>query len=77
MDHQKNVVSFNNEYTCYEGWETFIRFSKEDEERNAELRKGPWTPQEDSKLTSSIVIHGEGRWNALARLAGNLLVLYK
>nr|AAC04719.1 MYB-like DNA-binding domain protein [Gossypium hirsutum] len=34
------------------------------------LRKGPWTEEEDSMLRAYVNIHGEGRWNAVARLSG-------
>ncbi|KAF8749343.1 hypothetical protein HU200_012673 [Digitaria exilis] len=35
-----------------------------------ELRRGPWTVEEDVLLVNYIAAHGEGRWNALARCAG-------
>ncbi|CAL4991035.1 unnamed protein product [Urochloa decumbens] len=35
-----------------------------------ELRRGPWTVDEDLTLINYIAEHGEGRWNALARAAG-------
>ncbi|MQM18048.1 hypothetical protein Taro_051032 [Colocasia esculenta] len=34
------------------------------------LRKGPWTADEDLVLVNYISLHGEGRWNSLARAAG-------
>nr|BBD82509.1 putative Myb transcription factor JAMyb [Oryza sativa Indica Group]BBD82521.1 putative Myb transcription factor JAMyb [Oryza sativa Indica Group] len=37
---------------------------------SAELRRGPWTVDEDLTLINYISDHGEGRWNALARAAG-------
>ena len=37
---------------------------------DAELRRGPWTVDEDLTLINYIAEHGEGRWNALARAAG-------
>ncbi|PQM43020.1 transcription factor MYB108 [Prunus yedoensis var. nudiflora] len=40
------------------------------EEEDVDLRKGPWTVEEDSVLFDYINIHGEGRWNSLARHAG-------
>ncbi|KAF8665859.1 hypothetical protein HU200_053939 [Digitaria exilis] len=43
---------------------------KEDGEAEAELRRGPWTVDEDLTLINYIAEHGEGRWNALARAAG-------
>ncbi|CAD6255702.1 unnamed protein product [Miscanthus lutarioriparius] len=46
----------------------------EEEQRQAanaeELRRGPWTVDEDLTLINYIADHGEGRWNALARAAG-------
>ncbi|XP_044446839.1 anthocyanin regulatory C1 protein, partial [Triticum aestivum] len=39
-------------------------------EEEAELRRGPWTVDEDLTLINYIADHGEGRWNALARAAG-------
>nr|ACL81164.1 MYB transcription factor [Mirabilis jalapa] len=35
-----------------------------------EVRKGPWTMEEDLILINYIVTHGEGVWNSLARSAG-------
>ncbi|WOK95137.1 transcription factor MYB108 [Canna indica] len=35
-----------------------------------ELRRGPWTVEEDLLLIKFVAEHGEGRWNALARVAG-------
>ncbi|KAF5752111.1 GmMYB12 family protein [Tripterygium wilfordii] len=40
------------------------------EEDNTDLRRGPWTAEEDLKLMNYIVNNGEGRWNSLARCAG-------
>ncbi|MQL99041.1 hypothetical protein Taro_031749 [Colocasia esculenta] len=36
----------------------------------AELRRGPWTLEEDTLLIHYIACHGEGRWNLLARCSG-------
>ncbi|GLT42072.1 hypothetical protein SLA2020_160940 [Shorea laevis] len=33
-------------------------------------RKGPWTAEEDKLLIDYVRLHGEGRWNSVARLAG-------
>ncbi|KNA07133.1 hypothetical protein SOVF_174630 [Spinacia oleracea] len=41
--------------------------SSEDE---LDLRRGPWTVEEDLALINYIATHGEGRWNSLARCAG-------
>ncbi|CAO1940435.1 unnamed protein product [Urochloa humidicola] len=40
------------------------------DQAEAELRRGPWTVDEDLTLINYISEHGEGRWNALARAAG-------
>lgn len=42
-----------------------------------DLRRGPWTVDEDLTLMNYITTHGEGRWNSLARSAGknNFLLL--
>ncbi|CAD5185891.1 unnamed protein product [Musa acuminata subsp. malaccensis] len=37
-----------------------------------ELRRGPWTLEEDTLLIHYIACHGEGRWNLLARCSGSL-----
>lgn len=37
---------------------------------DADLRRGPWTLEEDSMLIHYIACHGEGRWNLLAKCAG-------
>ncbi|PWZ44898.1 Transcription factor MYB78 [Zea mays] len=49
--------------------------SSDDEEEAAadsanDLRRGPWTVDEDILLVNYIAAHGEGRWNSLARSAG-------
>lgn len=36
----------------------------------SDLRRGPWTVEEDFTLINYIAYHGEGRWNSLARCAG-------
>ncbi|OVA02292.1 SANT/Myb domain [Macleaya cordata] len=33
-------------------------------------RKGPWTAEEDKLLIEYVSLHGEGRWNSVARFAG-------
>uniref|UniRef100_A0A7N0TKA2 Uncharacterized protein n=1 Tax=Kalanchoe fedtschenkoi TaxID=63787 RepID=A0A7N0TKA2_KALFE len=42
----------------------------EDVMMEEDLRRGPWTDEEDHILSSYIAQHGEGRWNSLARSAG-------
>ncbi|KAF3651174.1 Transcription factor [Capsicum annuum] len=44
---------------------------KSDEEtNNSDLKRGSWTIEEDFTLMNHIALHGEGRWNSLARSAG-------
>ncbi|KAK4417782.1 Myb-related protein [Sesamum alatum] len=38
--------------------------------QEVEVRKGPWTMEEDLILMNYIANHGEGVWNSLARSAG-------
>nr|BAF96932.1 R2R3-MYB transcriptional factor [Gentiana triflora] len=38
--------------------------------KDPEVRKGPWTMEEDLILINYIANHGEGVWNSLARSAG-------
>ncbi|GKU87072.1 hypothetical protein SLEP1_g1523 [Rubroshorea leprosula] len=35
-----------------------------------DVRKGPWTVEEDTKLMEYVTLHGEGRWNSVARCSG-------
>ncbi|XP_057415066.1 transcription factor MYB62-like isoform X2 [Lotus japonicus] len=44
--------------------------SSSSEDDNNELRRGPWTIEEDNMLTQHITNHGEGRWNLLAKRSG-------
>lgn len=37
---------------------------------NLDLKRGSWTAEEDFTLMNHIALHGEGRWNSLARSAG-------
>ncbi|XP_028791227.1 transcription factor MYB16-like [Neltuma alba] len=39
-------------------------------EQLAELKKGPWTPEEDQKLMSYIQLHGHGSWSSFPARAG-------
>lgn len=45
-------------------------------EEEMELRRGPWTLEEDNLLVNYIASHGEGRWNLLARCSGMNLLIY-
>lgn len=47
-----------------------------EEEIVMDLRRGPWTVEEDFTLINFIAHHGEGRWNSLARCAGNYISLF-
>ncbi|KAK4717450.1 hypothetical protein R3W88_015788 [Solanum pinnatisectum] len=40
------------------------------EQVSMEMKKGPWSPDEDSKLIHSISLFGQGRWDSLAHVAG-------
>lgn len=35
-----------------------------------DIRKGPWSVEEDTILQNYVATHGDGRWNSLARSAG-------
>lgn len=39
------------------------------------LKKGPWTQEEDLKLTQYIEIHGPGNWRTLPKNAGKCYIL--
>ncbi|CAD5163831.1 unnamed protein product [Musa acuminata subsp. malaccensis] len=39
-------------------------------EEEVDLRRGPWTAEEDLVLMNYVAAHGEGRWNSLARCSG-------
>lgn len=39
-----------------------------------ELRRGPWTLEEDSLLIQYIACHGEGRWDTLAKCSGKIQI---
>ncbi|CAN8269593.1 unnamed protein product [Cochlearia groenlandica] len=39
-------------------------------EDEMDLKRGPWTAEEDFKLINYISTNGEGRWNSLSRCAG-------
>ncbi|KAH6820925.1 myb domain protein 79 [Perilla frutescens var. hirtella] len=46
------------------------REREREREMEEEWRKGPWTAEEDRLLVEYVKLHGEGKWNAVARLAG-------
>ena len=50
--------------------------SSEEEVMAGELRRGPWTVEEDLLLVNYVAAHGEGRWNSLARSAGGIIINY-
>ncbi|KAJ4892511.1 myb domain protein 2 [Raphanus sativus] len=39
-------------------------------EEDADVRKGPWTEDEDAILVNFVSIHGDARWNHIARSSG-------
>ncbi|KAF2324832.1 hypothetical protein GH714_017771 [Hevea brasiliensis] len=45
--------------------------SSSEDDSSDKLRRGPWTLEEDNLLVHYIARHGEGRWNLLAKCAGN------
>ncbi|MED6147695.1 hypothetical protein PIB30_046152 [Stylosanthes scabra] len=47
-----------------------VLLSSSEDEDMMDLRRGPWTVDEDLTLINYIATHGEGRWNSLARSAG-------
>ncbi|MED6180401.1 hypothetical protein PIB30_010032 [Stylosanthes scabra] len=47
-----------------------VSSSGSSEDDNNEIRRGPWTLEEDNLLTQSIANHGQGRWNLLAKRSG-------
>lgn len=51
----KPVKSNNSSSSCEDG---------------SEMRRGPWTLEEDNLLIQYISCHGEGRWNSLAKSSG-------
>lgn len=44
--------------------------------QDVEVRKGPWTMEEDLILINYIANHGEGVWNSLAKSAGNYFLYF-
>ncbi|KAJ6832520.1 transcription factor MYB78-like [Iris pallida] len=44
--------------------------ARSSEEESTEVRRGPWTVEEDLVLINYIENHGEGRWNSLAHSSG-------
>ncbi|MCD7463355.1 hypothetical protein HAX54_050395 [Datura stramonium] len=44
--------------------------SNSSNEDSFDLRKGPWTLEEDNLLIHHVTSHGEGHWNALAKCSG-------
>ncbi|KAE9613913.1 putative transcription factor MYB-HB-like family [Lupinus albus] len=49
---------------------TLKRLRKSSSEDDNELRRGPWTLEEDNLLVQYIADHDEGRWNLLAKRSG-------
>ena len=42
-----------------------------------EWRKGPWTSEEDKLLCEYVKVHGEGRWNSVAKGSGKTLFCFR
>ncbi|KAG2693233.1 hypothetical protein I3760_08G088100 [Carya illinoinensis] len=40
------------------------------DQEGMDIRRGPWTDEEDSMLKNYVTINGEGRWNSVARCTG-------
>ncbi|KAL8161305.1 hypothetical protein V2J09_012794 [Rumex salicifolius] len=49
--------------------------SNKEEVEDGDVRRGPWTLEEDNLLIRHITCHGEGRWNSLAKSADYIWVL--
>ncbi|KAE8699660.1 MYB108 protein [Hibiscus syriacus] len=47
-----------------------FRYDNSKSEEEMDVRRGPWTEEEDSVLKTYVNIHGEGRWNSVARYSG-------
>ncbi|KAK4425989.1 Transcription factor [Sesamum alatum] len=63
MDHHEDGNKVSRNYSQ-------ISDQDDQEELTGDLRRGPWTVDEDFTLINYIAHHGEGRWNSLARSAG-------
>ncbi|CAL1392564.1 unnamed protein product [Linum trigynum] len=61
------VAAGYNGTICSSNGGTEVGISHNDDH---ELRRGPWTLEEDTLLSHYIARHGEGRWNMLAKCAG-------
>lgn len=55
---------------CWRKSSMEVHGSVEALEEEVELRRGPWTTEEDFVLMNYIGVNGEGKWNSLARSAG-------
>ncbi|KAG2309710.1 hypothetical protein Bca52824_029458 [Brassica carinata] len=44
------------------------------QEEDSDVRKGPWTEEEDAILVNFVSIHGDARWNHIALSSGIKLV---
>ncbi|MFQ6625378.1 hypothetical protein Gotur_006278 [Gossypium turneri] len=44
-------------------------------DKNGELKRGPWTAEEDKILIDYIQKHGHGKWRTLPKNAGILLLI--
>lgn len=41
-----------------------------DNDAEEDMRKGPWTPEEDEILAAYVIKHGEGNWNIVQKNTG-------
>lgn len=47
-----------------------VNNNNQQQDQGEEIRRGPWTLEEDNFLIHYVACHGEGRWNLLAKSAG-------
>ncbi|CAJ1874463.1 unnamed protein product [Sphenostylis stenocarpa] len=48
----------------------------EQKQNSEDIRKGPWSLEEDTILQNYVATYGEGRWNSVARSAGTYHTLF-
>ncbi|XP_060173989.1 MYB-like transcription factor EOBI [Lycium barbarum] len=69
MDHHQRV-DFGVDFGARREVSSNNNNQNGDEDNNMDLKRGSWTVEEDLTLMNNIALHGEGRWNSLARCAG-------
>ena len=62
------IISNNNN----EAKEDDDNVSKDEGEERLCMKKGPWTPTEDTMLEEYVKRHGEGNWNSVQKNSGLL-----